>query len=149
MKSFARPTLLCLTLAHATWSHATAPDPALAGCWRAVKIVVQMQDGAKVQDASGRCMLRFTEDQFESSCATTTGQRVTNTYRYQVVRPNFFSASIAGSTTRTDLTASTREYEYHVDGDRLVTVTHPQGKAPGASTGLARVESEATRIPCE
>ncbi|RYF17175.1 MAG: hypothetical protein EOO30_08415 [Comamonadaceae bacterium] len=146
MKSFARPCLLCLALA-APSGYAVAPDPSLVGCWRAVKIVLYAQDGSRTEDTSGRCTLQFKDDQFESTCGTTTGT-MTTTYQYRVVRPNVYSATMAGSTYRTSLLGTTREYEYRVDGDRLVTVTSTQAGSPASPTVAPRVESEATRMPC-
>lgn len=146
MKSLARFAVLCLASV-AACSHAAAPDPALIGCWRAVKIVLHEPDGSKMEDASGRCSLQFQEDRFESACGTTHGTAVT-TYTYQIVGPNLYRATMASSTFRTSLVGSTHDYEYHVDGDRLVTVTHPQAQSPAGSTATPRVESEATKMPC-
>jgi hypothetical protein len=129
-----------------SWSHAAAPDESLVGCWRAVKIVQYVQGSPKVEDTSGRCTLQFKEDQFASTCETANGT-LTSTYRYRIVRPNFYSATMAGSTLRTDLIGSTREYEYHVDGDRLTTATNLQTTAPAPAVAV-RVETEAARTPC-
>ena len=74
------PWLLGL-LCTASWAQATAPDPALLGCWRATTIVLHTADGARLEDRSGRCTLRFKEDQLESTCRTTRGL-ATTTYQY-------------------------------------------------------------------
>jgi len=129
-------------------SHAVAPDPSLTGCWRAVKIVQYAQDGSKIEDSSGRCTLQFKEDQIESTCATA-GGAVTSTYRYRIARPDFYLATMAGSTFRTGLIGSTREYEFHVDGDRLVTATNLPTTSPAPPTVAVRVETEAARTPCQ
>lgn len=142
MKFFARTCLLPLAFATLN-SHAAAPDPALLGCWRATKIVLTTQDGAKAEDTSGRCTLQFKEEQLESICKTRTGT-ATTTYRVRIVRPQVYAATMAASTFRTEMIGSTREYEYRVDGDQLRTVT-----APAASTGVSRVESDATRTACQ
>lgn len=146
MKSPVSSFLLCLSLLAPT-GYAAAPDPLLIGCWRAVKIVLYSADGSKTEDTSGRCTLHFKEDGFESTCGTTTGT-VTTTYQYRIARPNVYSATMTGSTFRTSLVGSSREYEYHVDGDRLVTVATLQAASPAASTVAPRVESEAVRTPC-
>lgn len=146
MKLLVRSCLLCLA-SIASWSHAAAPDPSLIGCWRAVKIVLYSEDGSKAEDTSGRCTLQFKEGEFESACGTA-GGTVTTTYRYQVVRPNVYAATLARSTLRTDLAASAREYQYHVDGNRLVTVSIPHGNPAGGPAAKARVETEAERVPC-
>jgi hypothetical protein len=147
VKSFAHSCLLCLASV-APWSHAAAPDPSLMGCWRAVKIVLSFQDGSKAEDTSGRCTLQFSEDQFKSACET--GSRTaTTTYQYRIVRPNFYEATMTGSTFQTDLIGSTREYEYHVDGDRLVTAPMLRTRLPAPPTVATRVESEAARMPCQ
>jgi hypothetical protein len=146
MKCFARSFLLCLSL-FARVGHAAAPDESLIGCWRVVKIVLHAQDGTKTEDTSGRCTLHFEEDGFQSTCGTTIGT-ATTTYRYRIERPNAYLATMTGSTFRTSLIGTTREYEYHVDGDRLVTVAASQATSPGASTMAPRVESEAARTPC-
>ena len=129
-------------------SHADAPDPALVGCWRAAKIVLHAPDGSKTEDTSGRCTLQFRDDSYESACGTTGGRAVTTTYRYRIVRPGFYAATMGGSTFRTDLLGATREYEYRVEGDRLMTVAQPQANPAAASTGGGRVELEAARISC-
>ena len=138
-----------MPLAFATLnSHAAAPDPSLLGCWRAAKIVLTTQDGSKAEDTTGRCALRFTENQLESSCKTTTGT-ATTTYRYAVVRPQVYAATMAGSTFRTEMVGSTREYEYQVQGDLLRTVSVPPAKEPVAAPAVTpRVETEAVRMPC-
>lgn len=146
MKSFTRLCLFCLALAAPT-GYAFGPDPSLVGCWRAVKIVLYAQDGSRTEDTSGRCTLQFKDDRFESTCGTTTGT-MTSTYQYRIVRPNVYSATMAGSTYRTSLLGTTREYEYRVDGDRLVTVTRTQAGSPASPAVAPRVESEATRMPC-
>jgi hypothetical protein len=127
--------------------HADAIDQSLIGCWRAVRIVLHAQDGSRIVDTSGRCTLQFREEQVESTCLTASGlARVT--YQYRIVRPNFYVTTMAGSTFRTDLIGATREYEYHIDGDRLVTVNKTPASALGSPTVAARVESEAAKSPC-
>ncbi|MBA4113073.1 MAG: hypothetical protein C0492_06900 [Verminephrobacter sp.] len=147
MKRLPRSCILPLVLA-ASSGHAAGPDPSLLGCWRAAKIVLTTQDGSKAEDTTGRCALRFTENQLESSCKTTTGA-ATTTYRYAVVRPQVYAATMAGSTFRTEMVGSTREYEYQVQGDLLRTVSVPPAKEPVAAPAVApRVETEAVRMPC-
>jgi hypothetical protein len=146
MMALARSCLLCLVLS-ASCAQAAAPDPSLLGCWRAARIVLYAPDGSKTEDTSGRCILHFEEDRFESTCATT-GGTATTSYRYRIERPNFYLATMTGSTFRTSLVGSTRAYEYHVDGDRLTTVAVPQATSPTASTAAPRVETQAARAPC-
>jgi len=145
MKSLTRFCLLCLAVL-ATASHAAAPDPSLLGCWRAARIVQFSEGGSKVEDTSGRCTLRFTEDQLASTCATSRGT-VTSTYSYRIVRPGFYAATMASSTFQTSLIGSTREYEYHVDADRLTTATNLHGTGTAPAVAL-RVETQAARTPC-
>jgi hypothetical protein len=145
MKSL-RPSFFLLACI-ASCVHAGTPDPSLIGCWRAAKIVLYAQNGSKIEDTSGRCALQFKEDQLESACLTTRGMaRVT--YQYRVVRPNFYVTTMTASTFKTDLVGATREYEYHVDGDRLVTVTKPPATADGGPAAAVRVTSESARTPC-
>jgi hypothetical protein len=146
MKSFAHSFLLSLTLVAAS-SHADAPDPSLIGCWRAVKIVQYAQSGSKIEDSSGRCTLQFKEDHFDSTCQTSSAT-VISTYRYSIVRPNFYQATLVGSTYQTNLIGSMREYEFHVKGDRLTTAARLQPKLPAAPAAAVRVETEAARMPC-
>ena len=127
--------------------HAAAPDTSLLGCWRAVKIVLHAQDGSTTEDSSGRCMLRFEEDRFESTCATSTGTSTT-IYQYQLVRPNVYLATMIGSTFRTSLIGSAREYEYRVDGGRLVTVAAAKAATPTSPAATPRVETESSRTAC-
>lgn len=146
MKFFPPHLVLPLALVAAS-SNAAAPDPSLTGCWRAAKIVQHFQDGSQAEDSSGRCMLRFQEDQLESSCATANGS-VSTTYRYRIERAHFYLATMAGSTFATSLIGSTREYEYRVEGNRLFTATNLQVTQPAAPTAMVRVETEAARMPC-
>jgi hypothetical protein len=147
MRWIFRPLAAACLAFVAPWIHAAAPDPALTGCWRAVKIVLITQDGSKVEDTSGRCTLRYKDDGLESACGTSGGPSTT-TYRTRILRPGFYAATMVGSTFKTDLLGSTREYEYKVAGDRLTTATQPQIKVPTAPAGAGRVELEATRTPC-
>lgn len=146
MNRLIRSLCLCLALA-APWARAVVADPALLGCWRAAKIVLTTPDGEKAEDTSGRCTLQFKEDQFESTCKTASGTAIT-TYRYQVVRPQVYAATMAGSTFRTEMVGSTREYEYRITGDHLRTVTVPPAMAFAAAAAAQRVETEAARAPC-
>ena len=147
MPSYLRSVLWTLALG-APAIHAAAADPALLGCWRATKIVLYVQDGSTAEDTSGRCTLQFKQTQFESTCKTTTGT-ATTTYRYQVVRPQVYAATMASSTFKTDMIGSTREYAYRIEGDQLRTVSVLPAKAPEPPAVAApRVETEAARTPC-
>ncbi|WP_255593455.1 hypothetical protein [Acidovorax sp. sic0104] len=107
-----------------------------------------MQDGTEAEDTSGRCTLQFKQTQFESTCKTATGT-ATTAYRYQVVRPQVYAATMASSTFKTEMIGSTREYEYRIDGDQLRTVSVPPAKPPEPPAVAApRVETEAARTPC-
>jgi hypothetical protein len=146
MKCLSRSALL--TLATVTAGAHAAADPALVGCWRAARIVLHTQDGSKAEDTSGRCTLQFTADRLESTCKTSSGA-ATTTYRYEIVRPGVYAATMAGSTFRTEMVGSTREYAYSVDGDQLRTVSPPAAKGPAvAPTGGPRVQTESVRSPC-
>ena len=146
MKCFARWCALPLCLA-AFGSHATAPDPELAGCWRATKIVLTTQDGTTAEDSSGRCTMRFGDEQLQSNCMTAQGM-TTTTYRYRITRPQVYAATMAGSSFRTELLGSTRESSYQVTGDQLRTVSVPPATAPAAPGVTPRVVTEAARMPC-
>jgi hypothetical protein len=145
MKSL-RPSFFLLACI-ASCVHAGTPDPSLIGCWRAAKIVLYAQNGSKIEDTSGRCALQFKEDQLESACLTARGMARVS-YQYRVVRPNFYVTTMTASSFKTDLIGATREYEYHVDGDRLVTVTKPPAAAQGSPAAAVRVTSESARTAC-
>lgn len=146
MKPVAPPLLLSLAL-FSSCIQAAAPDPALVGCWRAVKIVQHFATGTKAEDNTGRCALRFTDNRLESSCAST-GGTVTSTYSYRIARPNVYAATLTGSTFQTSLIGSTREYEYRVEGDRLTTATNLQSTDPAKPALAVRVETEGSRMEC-
>lgn len=146
MRCLARSPLLLSVLWLAPCAHAT--DPALLGCWRATKIVLTTPDGEKAEDTSGRCTLQFKDDELESTCKTSSNGVATTTYRYRVVRPQVYAATMAGSTFKTEMVGTTREYEYRVEGDRLRTVTVPPPKVSVAATTASRVETEANRAAC-
>ena len=140
------PWLLSL-LCTASWAQAPAPDPALLGCWRATTIVLHTADGQKLEDRSGRCTLQFKEEQFESTCRTTQGL-ATTTYQYQIVRPQVYATTLAGSTVRTEMARTTREYAYRIEGERLHTASVPSTTVPHASATGPRTETDATQVPC-
>ena len=142
-----RLPLLAL-VAGASIAHAAAPDPALLGCWRASKIVLHTPDGEKAEDTSGRCTLQFKDEEFASTCTTSSNGTATTTYRYRVVRPQVYAATMAGSTFKTEMVGTTREYEYRVDGERLHTVTVPPPKVSVAAATASRVETDARRVAC-
>ena len=146
MKCFARWCALPLCLA-AFGSHAAAPDPELAGCWRATKILLTTQDGTTAEDSSGRCTMRFGDEQLQTNCMTAQGM-TTTTYRYRITRPQVYAATMAGSSFRTEMLGSTREYSYQVTGDQLRTVSVPPATAPAAPGVTPRVVTEAARMPC-
>ena len=123
MPSFLRSVLWTLALG-ASAIHAAAPDPALLGCWRATKILLTTQDGTTAEDSSGRCTMRFGDEQLQSNCMTAQGM-TTTTYRYRITRPQVYAATMAGSSFRTEMLGSTREYSYQVTGDQLRTVSVP------------------------
>jgi len=127
--------------------HAAAPDPALLGCWRATHIALYTQDGTKAEDRSGRCVLRFKETQFESTCQTSQGA-TTTTYHYHIPRPQVYAATMASSGVRTEMVGSLREYEYRIAGEQLRTVTAKPLGAPALPSNAPRVETEAERTPC-
>jgi hypothetical protein len=147
MYRVARYRLLLSLLWVAPLAHAAAPDPALLGCWRAQKIVLTTHDGQKAEDTSARCTLHFREEQFESTCKTAHGT-ATTTYRYEVVRPQVYAATLSGSTFKTEMVGLRREYEYRIAGDQLRTVTVPPAMAFAAAAAAQRVETEAARVPC-
>ena len=140
------PWLLGL-LCTASWVQATAPDPALLGCWRATTIVLHTVDGARLEDRSGRCTLRFKEEQLESTCRTTQGM-ATTTYQYQIVRPQVYTTTLASSTVRTEMARTTREYTYRIEGERLHTACVVSATAPEASPTGPGTGTDATQVPC-
>ena len=146
MHRCARSLLLALAVV-VPCAHAAASDPSLTGCWRAVKIVRQAQGAPKMEDRTGRCTLRFQDDVLESTCQTSAGT-MTSTYRYRVVRPRVYQTTMTGSTFKTDLIGSTREYEFRVEGDRLTTATTLPAPSTTPPAGAVRVETEAARMPC-
>jgi hypothetical protein len=147
MKSFKHTYWLLGLLCAASFAQAAAPDPALIGCWRAAKIVLHTPDGAKLEDQSGRCTLQFKEEQLESTCRTARGV-ATTTYQYQIVRPNVYATTLAGSTVRTEMASATREYAYRIDGEQLHTATVPAAQPQVASTATPRTETDATKVAC-
>jgi hypothetical protein len=130
-----------------TCACSAAPDPALAGCWRSVKIVQTLADGKTIEDTSGRCMLEFRAAQFESVCTTSAGLRASSTYSYEITKPNAYTATMTASSFRTQLIGSKRDYEYRIEGGRLFIVTTPQAAAPGSAAAV-RSESESVKETC-
>ena len=92
--------------------------------------------------------LLFQEMGLASGRMTATGAAATTTYRYRVVRPQVYAATMAGSSFKTEMVGATREYEYRVDGDHLRTVTVPPPKVSVAAATASRVETQATRVEC-
>ena len=145
MKFLAHRLVLGLALVSPFCSLAEVPDPSLVGCWRAVKIVQHFKDGSRAEDTSGRCTLQYKDDQLVSSCASAAGT-VTSTYRYRIEQPNFYLATMTGSSFRTSLLGGTREYQYHVDGEKLTTASNLQDAELAAPTVMVRVETAAARM---
>ncbi|MCE1191393.1 MAG: hypothetical protein LWW96_04480 [Acidovorax sp.] len=148
MSRLSRSLPAIAALAGASVLHAAAPDPALLGCWRAAKIVLHSPDGTTAEDTTGRCTLQFTEDQFASVCKTSSNGVATTTYRYRVVRPQVYAATMAGSTFKTEMVGTTREYEYRVQRGRLRTVTVPPPMVSAAAATSSRVETDADKVAC-
>lgn len=146
MKATTCVGILCFAAAFAQPSLAGIHDDSLLGCWRSTHIAQYLQNGSKIEDSSGRCTLRFTEDRMESRC-TSAGGTLGSTYSYRIVRPNVYSATMTASDLRTTLLGSAREYEYRIDGDRLFLVTRPQATS-GTAPAAVRVESESTKMQC-
>jgi len=145
---FSMTVLALAAAAAASVAHAAAPDPALLGCWRATRIVLHTPDGEKAEDTSGRCTLDFKDEEFESVCKTSSQGVATTRYRYRIVRPQVYAATMAGSTFKTEMVGTTREYEYEVQGERLRTATVPPPKVSVAAATASRVETEATKVAC-
>ena len=147
MKFLAHRLVLGLALVSPFCSLAEVPDPSLLGCWRAVKIVQHFKDGSTAEDSSGRCTLQYKDDQLVSSCASAAGT-VASTYRLRIERPDFYLATMTGSSFRTSLLGGTREYRYRVDGETLTTAIDLQVAEPAAATAMVRVETKAARMAC-
>ena len=58
------------------------------------------------------------------------------------------AGGMTGSTFSTQLLGSSREYEYQVDGERLLLVTRPPTATPPPPGATVKVESESARVPC-
>jgi hypothetical protein len=147
MKATPCVAIACLAAAVARPGFAGIHDDALLGCWRSTHIAQYLRNGSKLEDSSGRCTLRFTEDRMESRCTSASGT-LGSTYSYTIVRPQVYAATMTASDLRTTLLGSVREYEYRVDGDRLFLVTRPPAGAAGAPAAAVRVESESARMQC-
>jgi hypothetical protein len=55
---------------------------------------------------------------------------------------------MTASTFQTTMIGAKRDYEYRIDGDRLLLVTHPPTATPVPPTAAVKVESESTRMAC-
>ena len=64
------------------------------------------------------------------------------------MRPQVYATTLAGSTVRTEMARTTREYAYRIEGERLHTASVVSATAPDASATGQRTETDAIRIAC-
>lgn len=119
---------------------ADAADTALLGCWQGKEVVQYAANGASRNDPASGCQTRYFEDRITSVCSTTNGSSLIE-YKYLVVRPGVYSATISSHKWRPDLVGNTREYNYRVEGRLLYITTFPQTSQPAPPTVAVRVES--------
>ena len=126
---------------------AKVSEDGLIGCWRSTRIAQFIDGNPALEDKSGRCTLQFKAGEFESRCQASSGVIVA-TYSYRVERPNFYTAKMLSSTASSSLIGTTREYEFHVQGDQLQLVTYPQATKALPLAKVSRVVSESTKVSC-
>lgn len=119
----------------------------LLGCWKTGKIVQIFGDGSRASSQPGRCTLQYKRDDFVSTC-TYSQTPVTSTYRYNVVRPGVYEATMTSSSLRTELLGTTREYEFKVKGPTLSLTARPKVTGAQVSATIVRVESESEKTLC-
>jgi hypothetical protein len=133
-------TLLALNLALPTIVLSKPLDDALKGCWEGKNVRQYISDGRfRDQSTVGRV-------EYQSTKIVTESKEVRIEYRYEIVRPSVYSATMSAHTHRPDLIGSTREYEYRIEKDRLFITTYPQTTKPAPPTVAVKVESESVRV---
>ena len=64
------------------------------------------------------------------------------------MRPQVYATTLAGSTVRTEMARTTREYTYRIEGERLHTASVASATAPDAPATGPRTETDATQVRC-
>jgi hypothetical protein len=133
---------LCL---HSSAVFGDASD--LSGCWKGESVAQFLADGSSKVDQSGHCILEFTPNSIHSRCAGKNGTSEID-YRYRVLRPGVYAATMTSHNFRPDLVGGEREYEYKIEGDQLQITTNPQTTKPSPPTAAVRVVSMSRKVPC-
>ncbi len=119
----------------------------LIGCWKAERIAQFLADGRSHVATSGG-VIEFNANEIVTRGGTA-DQPSEIRYRYSIVRPGVYDATMTFHNRRPDLVDSFREYEYQVEGDLLKITTYPQTTQPAPPTAAVRVESTSRRVDCE
>ena len=127
---------------------ASADDQNLEGCWRGERVVQYFKDGTSRANESSTCSMQFLESRILTHCVGPNGMSVIE-YKYRVVRPGTYLATMSSHTSRPELVGGTREYDYRLADERLFITTNPQTTNPAPPTAAVRVESVSVRASCE
>jgi hypothetical protein len=131
-------------LCGAATAAATDIDPALLGCWRAERVDQTLADGTRWTDVGG-CTLEFLPDRIVSACALRAGNRPI-VYAWQVTEPGTYRARITDHPVQPQAVGSERDYQYRLEGDRLLITTFPQSAQPAPVSRAVRVESVSVKV---
>ena len=119
----------------------------LLGCWQGEKVSQFLADGRSHEQASGGGVIEFTASEIVTWRFGSL-QPVEIRYRYAIVRPGVYAATLTAHSVLPDTAGSAREYEYKVEGDLLYITTYPQTTRPAPLTAAVKVESRSRRIAC-
>ena len=125
---------------------ATAQANPLLGCWKGETVTQFLADGRhETQQSAGG--LEYTSGEIISRSLSPRPPSEIR-YRYFIVRPGVYTATMMSHSHRPDLIDSYRDYEYKVEDDRLYITTNPQTTQPAPPTAAVRVESTSRSVPC-
>jgi hypothetical protein len=128
-------------------SSVSAAGSDLQGCWQGESVVVYLKDG-RGRTQAGDCSFKITSDRIFMRCTVSAGDSLIE-YTYRITKPGTYTATMASHNSRPDLVGATRDYEYRLEGDRLLITTYPQTTIPSPPTSAVKVESVSVRAACK
>lgn len=128
-------------------SSVSAAVPDLQGCWQGESVVIYLKDGSSRTQAGG-CSFKVTSDRISMRCPLPAGDSLID-YTYRVTKPGTYTATMVSHSSRPDLVGGSRDYEYRLEGERLLISTYPQSTIPALSTPAVKIDSVSVRMACK
>lgn len=126
---------------------AFAADPDIQGCWQGESVVIYLKEGSSRTQA-GNCSFKVVSDRILMRCPVS-GSEAQIDYSYRITKPGTYTATMISHSSRPDLVGGSRDYEYRLEGERLLITTYPQTTTPLAPTAAVKAESVSIRAACK